>query len=126
MLLGFFVAQAQHRSADIIIDDGEIHEFQWIAPQQALDLHGQGELNMMPPTVLSMRLIRHYQTAAEACEKLAVREPYGVTPRICQHKGQVVCLYPGDSGYESLNPEIEGPMHRSLFFCCWHQIYSLW
>ncbi|MBT4831974.1 MAG: NUDIX hydrolase [Porticoccaceae bacterium] len=111
----FFVAQAQHRSADIVIDDGEIHEFQWITPQKALDLHGLGELNMMPPTVLSMRLIRHYQTAAEVCEKLAVRDPYEVTPRICQLKGQVLCLYPGDSGYESLDPEIDGPKHRTLF-----------
>ncbi len=111
----FFVAEAQHRSADVVIDDGEIHEFQWIAPQQALDLHGLGELNMMPPTVLSMRLIRHYQTASEACAKLALRQAYEVTPRICKHEGHVVCLYPGDSGYESLNSKLDGPMHRTLF-----------
>ncbi len=111
----FFVAQAQHRSADIVIDDGEIHEFQWIGLQEALDLHSQGELSMMPPTVLSMRLIRHYQTAAEACAKLAVRRPFEVTPRICKHRGQLVCLYPGDSGYETLNPALDGPVHRTAF-----------
>ena len=111
----FFVAKAQQRSADVVIDQGEIHEFQWITPQHALALHGRGELNLMPPTFLSMRLIQHFQTVAQCREKLALREPYEVTPRLCMDQGQMLCLYPGDAAYESLDPEQDGPRHRTLF-----------
>ena len=111
----FFVAQAQRGSADVIIDDGEIHEYKWLRPQQAIDLHYAGELSMMPPTYLSMRLIAHYQTATETCEQLAQRAPYDVTPIICQSDQGIVCLYPGDAGYESVDPVLPGPRHRSLF-----------
>ena len=58
----------------------------------------------MPPTYLSMRLIAHYQTATETCEQLAQRAPYDVTPIICQSDQGIVCLYPGDAGYESVDP----------------------
>ena len=111
----FFAAHAQRDAADILIDDGEIHEFQWMRPQQALDLHYGGELNLMPPTYLSMRLIGHYQTAAEACERLALRDPYEVTPRLCKADGVMVCLYPGDAGYDSIEPMLPGPRHRTVF-----------
>jgi len=111
----FFAAQAQRTASDVVIDQGEIHEFQWLRPQQAIDRHHAGELNMMPPTYLSMRLIAHYQTAAEACRRLAVRTPYEVTPIICDSDQGMVCLYPGDAGYESLDSELPGPRHRSLF-----------
>ena len=111
----FFVAQAQRSSSDIIIDDGEIHEFQWLRPQQAIDLHYAGEFKMMPPTYLSMRLISHYQTAAEACQRLAQRTPYEITPVICESDQGIVCLYPGDAGYESVDSMLPGPRHRSLF-----------
>jgi 8-oxo-dGTP pyrophosphatase MutT (NUDIX family) len=111
----FFVVQAQISSADIMIDDGEIHEFQWIGLQQAIDLHHAGQLNLMPPTYLSLRLIRHYSVAAEACAALAVRETFEVTPRICPADDQLACLYPGDAGYETLDSTIAGPRHRSTF-----------
>lgn len=111
----FFVVEAQVSSADILIDDGEIHEFQWIGLQQAIDLHHGGQLNLMPPTYLSLLLIRHYATAAQAHAALTLREPYEVTPRLCKFEGQLVCLYPGDAGYENSDGSALGPRHRSTF-----------
>lgn len=110
----FFVAQAQLNSADIVIDDGEIHEFQWIEPQQALDLHQHGKLNLMPPTFLSLRLVGHYQTAADAVDALRLRNPYEVTPRLCRVQGEMVCLYPGDAGYAEADGTLSGPRHRTI------------
>jgi len=46
---------------------------------------------------------------------LALREPYEVTPRLCMDQGRMLCLYPGDAAYESLDPEQDGPRHRTLF-----------
>ena len=111
----FFAAQAENSSEDVLIDGGEIHEFKWIKPQEAMDLHHLGELTLMPPTYLSMSLISHYNTAEVACRSLAERTPYSVTPRLCQLDGQMMCLYPGDAGYLSNDPAIDGPRHRTSF-----------
>ena len=111
----FFVAQVPLSSTDIVIDEGEIHEFQWLRPQQALDLHQRGKLNMMPPTYLSLCLIGHYQTATEAVEGLRQRAVYEVTPRLCRVQGEMVCLYPGDAGYTQSDGTVLGARHRTIF-----------
>ena len=110
----FFVFQMPSSSTDIVIDEGEIHEFQWLRPQQALDLHQRGKLNMMPPTYLSLCLIGHYQTATEAVEGLRQRAVYEVTPRLCRVQGEMVCLYPGDAGYVQSDGTILGARHRTI------------
>ena len=70
-----------------------------------------------------MSLISHYNTAEVACQSLAERTPYSVTPRLCQLDGQMICLYPGDAGYLSNDPTIDGPRHRT-FFTSKGMIYS--
>ena len=110
----FFVAQVPLSSTDIVIDEGEIHEFQWLRPQQALDLHQCGKLNMMPPTFLSLCLVSHYQTAIEVVEALRQRAVYEVTPRLCHVQGEMVCLYPGDAGYAQSDGTILGARHRTI------------
>ena len=111
----FFVGNVDGDSGKVIIDDGEIHEFQWISPEDAITLHHQGGLTLMPPTYLSLSLLTHYETSESACSALAVRKPYEVTPRICQFQDEIVCLYPGDAGYASINPALPGPRHRTAF-----------
>ena len=111
----FFVAQAQLSATDIVIDQGEIHEFQWLRPQQALDLHQRGKLDLMPPTFLSLRLIGHYQTAVDAVNALNLRTAYEVTPRLCRVQGEMICLYPGDAGYTQSDGTVFGARHRTVF-----------
>ena len=45
----FFVAHVKNPDVEIIIDNGEIHEYQWLRPEQALALHGQDELRLFCP-----------------------------------------------------------------------------
>jgi 8-oxo-dGTP pyrophosphatase MutT (NUDIX family) len=111
----FFVAKVGEGSGNVVIDNGEIHESQWIKPHQAINLHHSGELTMMPPTYLSLSLLRHYETAELACSALAVRKPYDVTPRLCRLQNKIVCLYPGDAGYSTINSALPGPRHRAVF-----------
>ena len=111
----FFAAHIIEISKEIVIDGGEIHDFRWILIEDAVKPHLAAELRLMPPTLLSMQLINHYRTAAEACAGLAKREPYRVTPRLSKIDGQLVSLYPGDAGYEASDASIDGPRHRLLF-----------
>ena len=111
----FFVAKVGEGSGNVMIDNGEIHESQWIKPQQAINLHHNGELTLMPPTYLSLSLLKHYETAELACCALAARKPYDVTPRLCRLQDEMVCLYPGDGGYSSIDATLPGPRHRLVF-----------
>ena len=45
----FYLADANHCD-DVIIDDGEIVDHQWIQPEVALQQHHQGALSLMRPT----------------------------------------------------------------------------
>ena len=110
----FFAAETELSATDIVIDQGEIHEFQWLRPQLALDLHQHGKLSLMPPTFLSLCLIGHYQTAVEAVEALRLRDVYEVTPRLCRVQGKMVCLYPGDAGYAQSDGTVLGARHRTI------------
>ena len=110
----FFVAKIKDKLREVVIDGGEIHESRWIGAQEAIDLHHSGALRLMPPTYLSIKLIGQFDTADSACESLLNRESYSVTPRLCLEDGQLVCLYPGDAGFESSDSSISGPLHRSV------------
>lgn len=111
----FFVARADEPDAEIIIDNGEIHEYQWLRPQQALALHGGNKLELMPPAFVTLLLLSHYQTAEAACLSLAQREFYNVTPKLSVANGQMAATYPGDAEHETGQESSSGPQHRTLF-----------
>lgn len=111
----FFVARADDPNAEITIDNGEIHEHQWLRPEQALALHSQGEFDLMPPTFLTLSLLSHYPTVEAACLDLVQREFYNVMPRISRANGQLAAIYPGDAEYETGQASSSGPRHRTLF-----------
>lgn len=111
----FFVARVDDPNAEITIDNGEIHEYQWLGPEQALALHSQGDLNLMPPAFLTLLLLSHYQTVEAACLDLAQRTNFSVTPKLAVTNGQMAAIYPGDAEYETGQPSSSGPQHRTLF-----------
>ncbi len=110
----FFVASVDQRDCEVVIDDGEIHDYQWLSPRQALALHRQGELDIMPPTYISIKLLEQFSTSEEALQRLALTEPYWVIPRVARDGGAHVLLYPGDAGYEACDASLSGPRHRTL------------
>ena len=111
----FFATQVGQCSEDIFIDGSEIHEFRWLSLRKSMALYHLGELTLMPPTYLAISLISHCETAKSACDMLAARQSFNVTPRLCKLDGQMVCLYPGDAGYELNDPLLAGARHRTLF-----------
>lgn len=111
----FFATQVGQCSEDIFIDGSEIHEFRWLSLRKSMALYHLGELTLMPPTYLAISLISHCETAKSACDMLAARQSFNVTPRLCKLDGQMVCLYPGDAGYELNDALLAGARHRTLF-----------
>ena len=77
-------------------------------------MHDAGELDMMPPTYMSIKLVDQFANTEQALESLHHFEPYWVTPRFARDGEVGLLLYPGDAGYETQNGSLVGPRHRCV------------
>jgi len=107
----FFYAKLSNSQA-VIIDDGEIKDYQWINPADALEKLDRGELPMINPTILSLMLIKDCSTCIEAADIIDKLIPIFILPILIYKETSIVALYEGDAGYASGDPALTGPRHR--------------
>ena len=69
----FFFGEIKEASSEVTIDDSEIKEYVWLHPQVALDKLKEGELAMMPPTIISLQLIRNVYPLRKQKKKYKMR-----------------------------------------------------
>ena len=81
-------------------------------PEKALAAQKAGEIELPPPTFVSITKLAAFQTVDEALSRLAEREPEVFFPRIQKVSGGACCLYRGDAGYETEDPDAPGARHR--------------
>jgi 8-oxo-dGTP pyrophosphatase MutT (NUDIX family) len=106
----FFAARAPR--GEVTIDEGEITESRWITPGQALALHRAGEIELVPPTYVSLHYLSLHDSTEEALRVLDALQPRHYATRICANGDELVALWAGDAGYESGDVEAPGPRHR--------------
>lgn len=105
----FFLARAPE--GPVTIDDGEILEAQWWRPAECLERHKNAEIEMAPPTWVTLAELAEFDSVADALANAAAREtPFYVT-RIAR-SDHMVALWTGDAGYESGDLDREGGRHR--------------
>lgn len=105
----YLAAVDQH---EIEVDGGEIHDYRWIRPEQALSERQNGEIELPGPTFVTTYLIAQHQTAAAAIEAARLTAPTIYIPKTLEVPGGRFSLYEGDAGYENKDPEVPGPRHR--------------
>lgn len=108
----FFAAPAPGEHMPVRIDGGEIDAFRWLTPRAALDARAKREMELPPPTFVTLSVLADAPTAASALASLARRAVQHFVPRTCQHGAALVFLYPGDAGYETCDPLAPGARHR--------------
>ena len=109
----YFFAAGIEAHADIAIDDGEIKDYRWIAPQAALDLHAKGEIDLVPPTWVTLyHLTRHTPSAALLAHLQALTARVYQTRVAKNVDGVRVAMWAGDAGYEPWDADVEGERHR--------------
>jgi 8-oxo-dGTP pyrophosphatase MutT (NUDIX family) len=108
----FFFGEIMEELSEVTIDDSEIKEHVWLHPQVALNKLQEGELAMMPPTIMSLQLVRKCLSVAEAKVKMQETVPIFILPVLQPKDGKMVCMYEGDAGYESVDAEKVGARHR--------------
>jgi 8-oxo-dGTP pyrophosphatase MutT (NUDIX family) len=106
----FFAAPAP--STDITVDGGEIHEHRWFAPADALRRRDEHEIELSPPTWITLEHLRAFTTVEEALHRFRTREPEYFATRFASVEDGGVALYDGDAGYETGQADVPGARHR--------------
>jgi 8-oxo-dGTP pyrophosphatase MutT (NUDIX family) len=106
----FFAALAP--AGEVSIDDGEITESQWVSPGEALGQHRRGEIELVPPTYVTLHYLSLFTHADAALAALESQEPRFYATHIGQSGDNLVAMWTGDAGYESGEADTPGPRHR--------------
>ncbi len=107
----FYVARAS--DGDVVVDGGEIHDHAWLAPSEVLARRERGEVDLVPPTYVTLRDLASFPDVDSALAAAAARQP---VPRyatlLVEVEGGSVLMWAGDAGYEAADPLLPGPRHR--------------
>lgn len=109
-LTWFFAARAG--AGEVKIDHGEIHESAWMSPAEALRRRHAGEIEIAPPTFVSLSELTAFRNVDHALEAIQARTPERFQTVIGLSDVGPVAMWHGDAGYESVDPAADGDHHR--------------
>ena len=108
----FFAAHARG-AHDVSIDDGEIKDHAWIRPGDALARHGAGEIDIVPPTWVTLYHLSRYRPTTAVLEHFRDNEPKVYSTRVAKTAdGMRVAMWHGDAGYDTWDADVTGERHR--------------
>lgn len=115
----FFAARVDDRSedeGDVKVDEGEIVEGEWMTPEACLQRHHEGEIELAPPTWVTLATLRGHESTQAALDCLKDRPPRHHATRIGDSEHGPVAMWAGDAGYEAHDATLSGPRHRLEMF----------
>ena len=96
------------------VQPSEVAAYRWLSAAEALELHAQGEIELPPPTFVTLTLLATL-TSVEGASALTA-SPLHYIPRQHPVEGGSIYLYAGDAGYETGELTAQGPRHRLHVF----------
>jgi 8-oxo-dGTP pyrophosphatase MutT (NUDIX family) len=109
-LTWFFLAPAP--AATVVIDQGEIHDHAWMRPADALARRDATDIELAPPTWVTLHWLAAHPTLAAACAAAAAREPERFFTRIESSAEGPVAVWMPDVAHEHGDLAAPGPRHR--------------
>lgn len=106
----FFAARAP--SGEITVDDGEIKAHEWFRPSDALRRRNALEIELAPPTWITLEHLSDFSDVDAALTHLSGRAPEYFVTKIALVDGGAVVMYHGDAGYDDADPVRPGGRHR--------------
>ncbi len=106
----FFAARAG--SEAVVIDDGEITEYEWLNPRHALEKCDAREFELAPPTWVSLHTFKNFSRVDDLLSHLSSEQARRYETRMSPQPGGAVALWAGDAGYETTDPSLPGARHR--------------
>jgi 8-oxo-dGTP pyrophosphatase MutT (NUDIX family) len=109
-LTWFFLAKAP--DGPVQIDRGEIHDHAWMQPSEALRRRDAQEIELAPPTFVTLHELCAFASADLALAAVRQRLPRRYETRIALTQEGPVALWQGDAGWTDGDPERPGARHR--------------
>ena len=112
----FFVARVVGVEP-IVLSEDEVSEHRWQRPVDALAAHAVGEVQMAPPTWMTLAWLAGQPSVEDALAAAAARPPERFVSRaVVADRGLVSTLWEGDVAYDDLDldPDRPGPRRRLL------------
>lgn len=107
----FFVARAS--DGEVLVDGGEIHDHAWLHPTEVLERRDRGEIDLAPPTFVTLADLAHHPDVDAALAEARTRRPVPrYRTRWIELPAGAVALWHGDAGYDTADLDVEGPRHR--------------
>jgi len=95
-------------------DGGEIHELAWMRPADAMCRRNEGEIELIPPTFITLALLAPFATTTAALTHYRDNSPEYFVTKFTRADGYNIALYAGDAGYKSADASVPGPRNRLL------------
>jgi 8-oxo-dGTP pyrophosphatase MutT (NUDIX family) len=108
----FFMGPAPEGA--VTVDGGEIHDHRWLAATDALARRDAGEIELAPPTWITLHRLAPHSDVAAALADAAGCEPDFFVTHIARVEGGIAALWEGDAGYEAQDADAPGARHRLL------------
>ena len=106
----FFLAPAP--DAEVVIDGGEIREHAWMRPSDALQRREAGDIELAPPTWVTLKALSSWATVDHAMAAVRELEPEHFETRVAVEAGGPTALWHGDAGWTTGDANAVGPRHR--------------
>jgi 8-oxo-dGTP pyrophosphatase MutT (NUDIX family) len=108
----FFMARAP--DGLVVVDDGEIHEHLWIRPAEAMTRRDAGEIELIPPTWMTLHMLAEEPSVDAAMATARDHEPDVYITQIARVEGGVASIWQGDAAYDDGDMLKPGPRNRLL------------
>jgi 8-oxo-dGTP pyrophosphatase MutT (NUDIX family) len=96
----------------VTIDGGEIHDHGWVAPADGIARRDAGEIELAPPTWITLHRLAKFDDVSAAIADAAARPLEYFETHIARVDGGVAAIWQGDAGYETSDPDVPGARHR--------------
>jgi 8-oxo-dGTP pyrophosphatase MutT (NUDIX family) len=109
----FFLAQVES-GHQVVVDQSEIHAHRWVTPNRALELRDEGEIELAPPTYMTLWWLTRHPDAASALAAAAAGpvDRYETRVAVTADEGRMVTVWAGDAAYGDGDLGRVGPRRR--------------
>jgi 8-oxo-dGTP pyrophosphatase MutT (NUDIX family) len=107
----FFLAPAP--AGIVAVDGSEIHEHIWVTPANAMKLRDAGQIELAPPTFVTLHRLSQFVDVASALEDAAKGAFEFFSTKVMKaSSGEPVAVWHGDVAYEGEDLDAAGARHR--------------
>lgn len=109
----FFLAHTPNTGDEVRVDGGEIKEHTWISPSEALQRHACEEIDLAPPTWVTLYHLSKYSSSEETVDHFSRLTPRYYETHLAKNRaGTRIAMWEGDAGYNDFDADAEGDTHR--------------